>query len=330
MSNAVNLTDGLDGLATGTSILVIGSYMAIAFWQYRHWCATPSTHGNYCYDVRDPLEMALIAGAAAGALLRLPVVEHVTGAHLHGRHRLHGARLADRRARRGDEDRAAAAADGPAVLHHRRHLDHADRLVPHDRQDASSGWCRCSTTSSWPAGARSTSWSGSGSSPGIGMAASLGLFAADFLRVMSGPSRHASTPTRRAARGRRAARVRRHDGHAGAPASMTRRQPDRRPPTAAPAPPGSGRSARFDAAARPARPAARLLLPAAVQRRAAGPHRPGDGVLGDQRRARTPQPAARSPRCPKQPIFAGGRPRRVLGLPAAAGAHVPGRWPPRC
>jgi len=69
MSNAVNLTDGLDGLATGTSILVIGSYMAIAFWQYRHWCADPQYKGNYCYDVRDPLEMALISGAAAGALV---------------------------------------------------------------------------------------------------------------------------------------------------------------------------------------------------------------------------------------------------------------------
>ncbi len=69
MSNAVNLTDGLDGLATGTSILVIGSYMAIAFWQYRHWCADVSYKATYCYDVRDPLEMALISGAAAGALV---------------------------------------------------------------------------------------------------------------------------------------------------------------------------------------------------------------------------------------------------------------------
>ncbi len=41
MSNAVNLTDGLDGLATGASVMVIGAYALIAFWQYRHWCATP-------------------------------------------------------------------------------------------------------------------------------------------------------------------------------------------------------------------------------------------------------------------------------------------------
>jgi phospho-N-acetylmuramoyl-pentapeptide-transferase len=70
MSNGVNLTDGLDGLATGASILVLGAYALIGFWQYRHWCgdttyaANPS---NYCYEVRDPLEVALIAAAAAGA-----------------------------------------------------------------------------------------------------------------------------------------------------------------------------------------------------------------------------------------------------------------------
>ena len=39
MSNGVNLTDGLDGLATGASVMVLGAYALIAFWQYRHWCA---------------------------------------------------------------------------------------------------------------------------------------------------------------------------------------------------------------------------------------------------------------------------------------------------
>ncbi|MBN1172612.1 MAG: phospho-N-acetylmuramoyl-pentapeptide-transferase [Micromonosporaceae bacterium] len=71
MSNAVNFTDGLDGLATGASVMVIGTYGAIAFWQYRHWCADPNYYGidKYCYAVRDPLEIALIAGAASGALI---------------------------------------------------------------------------------------------------------------------------------------------------------------------------------------------------------------------------------------------------------------------
>ncbi|SBT44698.1 phospho-N-acetylmuramoyl-pentapeptide-transferase [Micromonospora auratinigra] len=66
-TNGVNLTDGLDGLATGASVMVLGAYGLIAFWQYRHWCADPSYTESYCYAVRDPLEIALIAGAAAGA-----------------------------------------------------------------------------------------------------------------------------------------------------------------------------------------------------------------------------------------------------------------------
>lgn len=71
-TNAVNLTDGLDGLATGASTMVLSSYLLIAFWEYRHWCAdigAPSFSPSYCYQVRDPLEIGLIAGAAAGACL---------------------------------------------------------------------------------------------------------------------------------------------------------------------------------------------------------------------------------------------------------------------
>jgi phospho-N-acetylmuramoyl-pentapeptide-transferase len=69
MSNGVNLTDGLDGLATGASVMVLGAYSFVAFWQYRHWCGdlNYAKPGVYCYEVRDPLEIALIAGAAAGA-----------------------------------------------------------------------------------------------------------------------------------------------------------------------------------------------------------------------------------------------------------------------
>ncbi|GGQ51951.1 phospho-N-acetylmuramoyl-pentapeptide-transferase [Couchioplanes azureus] len=67
MSNGVNLTDGLDGLATGASILVLGAYTLIGFWQYRHWCGDTAYTGRYCYEVRDPLEVAMIAAAAAGA-----------------------------------------------------------------------------------------------------------------------------------------------------------------------------------------------------------------------------------------------------------------------
>jgi phospho-N-acetylmuramoyl-pentapeptide-transferase len=69
MSNGVNLTDGLDGLATGASILVLGAYALIGFWQYRHWCGDEAYArvNDYCYQVRDPLEVAMIAAAAAAA-----------------------------------------------------------------------------------------------------------------------------------------------------------------------------------------------------------------------------------------------------------------------
>ncbi len=64
-SNAVNLTDGLDGLASGTSVMVLASYVIIAFWQFGNSCALLSTSG--CYSVRDPLDLALVAASAMGA-----------------------------------------------------------------------------------------------------------------------------------------------------------------------------------------------------------------------------------------------------------------------
>ncbi len=66
-SNAVNLTDGLDGLAAGVTALTMGAYMLITFWQFRNSCANEAAVG--CYNVRDPLDLALIASAALGASL---------------------------------------------------------------------------------------------------------------------------------------------------------------------------------------------------------------------------------------------------------------------
>ena len=37
-SNAVNLTDGLDGLAAGSSLMVFAAYVVIGFWQFRNSC----------------------------------------------------------------------------------------------------------------------------------------------------------------------------------------------------------------------------------------------------------------------------------------------------
>jgi phospho-N-acetylmuramoyl-pentapeptide-transferase len=64
-SNAVNLTDGLDGLATGAAILVLASYVLIANWQLRNDC-TVALSPN-CYAVRDPLDLAVVAAAVLGA-----------------------------------------------------------------------------------------------------------------------------------------------------------------------------------------------------------------------------------------------------------------------
>jgi len=66
-SNAVNLTDGLDGLAAGCAAMVFSSYVIISFWEFSHDCARKPISG--CYMVRDPLDVTLIAAAAMGACL---------------------------------------------------------------------------------------------------------------------------------------------------------------------------------------------------------------------------------------------------------------------
>lgn len=70
-SHAVNLTDGLDGLAAGSTILVLAAYVFVAFWQFRHTCDAPLPPEalTACYDV-DLLAMqdtAIVAAAMMGA-----------------------------------------------------------------------------------------------------------------------------------------------------------------------------------------------------------------------------------------------------------------------
>jgi phospho-N-acetylmuramoyl-pentapeptide-transferase len=64
-SNGVNLADGLDGLATGTSVMVFASYVLIGIWQFGNNCAT--NLDPKCYEVRDPLDLAVVAAAVMGA-----------------------------------------------------------------------------------------------------------------------------------------------------------------------------------------------------------------------------------------------------------------------
>jgi phospho-N-acetylmuramoyl-pentapeptide-transferase len=64
-SNAVNLADGLDGLAAGASVMVFGAYTLVNIWQNNQFCQEEPSAS--CYNVRDPLDLAVIAAAITGA-----------------------------------------------------------------------------------------------------------------------------------------------------------------------------------------------------------------------------------------------------------------------
>jgi phospho-N-acetylmuramoyl-pentapeptide-transferase len=68
-SNAMNLTDGLDGLASGSSALVLAAYVIISFWEARHSCFV-SAPARACYAVRalPALDVAIVASGALGAV----------------------------------------------------------------------------------------------------------------------------------------------------------------------------------------------------------------------------------------------------------------------
>jgi phospho-N-acetylmuramoyl-pentapeptide-transferase len=71
-SNAVNLTDGLDGLAAGASMMVFGAYMLLNIWQNNQSCtgarvALDAAATGSCYHVRDPLDLAVVSAAITGA-----------------------------------------------------------------------------------------------------------------------------------------------------------------------------------------------------------------------------------------------------------------------
>ena len=68
-TNGVNLTDGLDGLAAGASIMVFGAYTLMGIWQSNQACGSPREAGSGCYLVRDPLDLALLAAILSAALV---------------------------------------------------------------------------------------------------------------------------------------------------------------------------------------------------------------------------------------------------------------------
>jgi len=64
-SNAVNLTDGLDGLAAGATAPILAAYMLIGIWQERNDVTVVLAPQNY--QVRDPADLAVVAAAVLGS-----------------------------------------------------------------------------------------------------------------------------------------------------------------------------------------------------------------------------------------------------------------------
>lgn len=64
-TNGVNLADGLDGLASGSSAGVMAAYVVIAFWQFRHVCGGEFLAG--CYFAPHSLDLAMVAAGMLGA-----------------------------------------------------------------------------------------------------------------------------------------------------------------------------------------------------------------------------------------------------------------------
>jgi phospho-N-acetylmuramoyl-pentapeptide-transferase len=60
-TNAVNVTDGLDGLAGGSALMGFGAFMIIGYWAFRN----PDVYGA----VVNPLDMGVLAAGFAGACL---------------------------------------------------------------------------------------------------------------------------------------------------------------------------------------------------------------------------------------------------------------------
>lgn len=60
-TNAVNVTDGLDGLAGGSALMGFGAFMIIGYWGFRN----PEIYGA----IVNPLDMGVLAASFAGACL---------------------------------------------------------------------------------------------------------------------------------------------------------------------------------------------------------------------------------------------------------------------
>ena len=176
-ANAVNLTDGLDGLASGSAALVAAAFVIIAFWQVRH------------------VERLRASDAARGprprrggrrrprGLRRLPVVERGAGPHLHGRHRVPGPGRSHGRAGPPHPHPPAAAHPGRAVRARDAVGGHPGHRPSGASSAGSSAWRRSTTTSSCPGWPEFTVIVRFWLITGLFVAFGLGLFYADFIRI---------------------------------------------------------------------------------------------------------------------------------------------------
>ncbi|NBU30388.1 MAG: phospho-N-acetylmuramoyl-pentapeptide-transferase [Actinobacteria bacterium] len=67
-TNAVNLTDGLDGLASGAAVFTFAAYTIVCIWQYGQRCTETGAVLASCYTVRNSLDLGIFAAACAGAV----------------------------------------------------------------------------------------------------------------------------------------------------------------------------------------------------------------------------------------------------------------------
>ena len=128
-SNAVNLTDGLDGLAISTFAIAATTYTALTYVVGNRVLA------DYLLLVHfSPVaELTVFCGSLVGASLGIPLVQLVPRRNLHGRRRIAGARR--RGCHGGHPDQTGAAArDRGRHLRARGALGrHPGRLVQDDR-----------------------------------------------------------------------------------------------------------------------------------------------------------------------------------------------------
>ena len=185
MSNAVNLTDGLDGLATGASVMVHRLVRADRLLAVpalgRRPAATPACTATRCatrWRSRSSPERrpAACFGFLWWNTSPARIFMGDTGCA--------GAGRPDRRPRVRHPDRAAAAHPRHPVHDHHDDLGHPDRLVPDSGKGGCSGWSPLQHHFELAGWSEVNIVIRFWIIAGLGVAAALGLFYADFLRVM--------------------------------------------------------------------------------------------------------------------------------------------------